>query len=208
MESKKKFKNCNNNISKKVLIFKYLILLLSFIKVKPFRNQKNNLILFSGLNQILLKVKGNNFVKILNPYYNCTPTSYNLNNNPNQITFNSASIQITSSENENEVTLLFENEVESCNSMFKGCSHIIEIDLTNFRSSNVRNIDSMFEDCTSLKKIKFGNFRTSNIHDNMEKIFYGLDLSSFRTSHIEYFRYNFDGCSSLKYLDLSNFDAN
>ena len=39
--------------------------------------------------------------------------------------------------------------------MFKGCSKITEIDLSNFISPNKGNIDSMFQDCSSLKIIKF-----------------------------------------------------
>ena len=38
------------------------------------------------------------------------------------------------------------------NSMFYGCSSLININLSNFNTKNVKNMVSMFGECTSLKK--------------------------------------------------------
>ena len=190
--------------------FKHLIIFLLLIQTNLLLNPRYKHILFSELNQIILKVKGSGNILVINLGYNDKPSSYFLNNDSTPKTINGSSIEL--SKTENEVTLIFTNPVSTCYSMFKGCSQIIEIDFSNFDSSNVRNIDRMFYDCTSLKSIKFGNFQTSNLNI-MEYVFYNcpsleaLDLSSFDTSKVTDFHYMFYGCSSLKYLDLSNFNT-
>ena len=96
--------------------------------------------------------------------------------------------------------------------MFKGCSNIIEIDLSNFINSDIQNIDFMLYSCASLKNIIFRNFKAPKIK-KIGKMFYGcssletLDLSNFDISNVIHFHYVFDRCCSLKYLDLSNFDT-
>ena len=196
---------CNNNYLK-IWIFNFLIICISQI------TSSNKLILFLDDNKILLivKGKGNDLVKILSSDYNNNmPTSYYLNNEQDPINFSEKSISLPDSVN--NVELIFTTNVQNCNSMFKGCSDILEIDLSNFISSNVQDINNMFKGCTSLKNIKFGNFRTSQMNA-LEKVFYGcsslesLDLSRFDTSRITGFRNVFDGCISLKYIDFKNFD--
>ena len=198
------YKKCCNNYLK-ILIFNYLIICISQIA------SRNKLILSSNDNKIILKVKGkgNGLVKILNSGYNNMPTSYYLNDDQDPITFSEDSIDLQDSIN--KVELIFDTNVENCNSMFKGCSDILEIDLSNFISSNIQDINSMFEDCTSLKNIKFGNFKTFQ-SNALENVFSGcsslisLDLSNFNTSRITDFNHVFYGCNSLKYIDFTNFD--
>ena len=196
---------CNNNYLI-ILIFNFLIICINQI------TSSNKLILFLDDNKILLKVKGkgNDLVKILSSdYNNYMPTSYYLNNRQDPIDFSGKSIALPDSIN--KVELIFGTNVQNCNSMFKGCSDILEIDLSNFISSDVQDINRMFEDCTSLKNIKFGNFGTSQMNA-LEKVFYGcsslgsLDLSNFDVSHITGFNHVFDGCDSLKYIDFTNFN--
>ena len=196
---------CNNNYLI-ILIFNFLIICINQI------TSSNKLILFLDDNKILLKVKGkgNDLVKILSSdYNNYMPTSYYLNNRQDPIDFSGKSIALPDSIN--KVELIFGTNVQNCNSMFKGCSDILEIDLSNFTSSDVQDINSMFEDCTSLKNIKLGNFKTSQMNA-LEKVFYGcsslgsLDLSDFNVSHITGFSHVFDGCNSLKYIDFTNFN--
>ena len=215
MERKHKFPNykykpCEQNYLK-IFSLKYLIILLCLISIKSFINHRNQIIFISENNQISLKVKGNGNIKIFNPLSQIKPSSYYLNRDPvpKQIN-NDATIELHNSDN--FIKLIFSNAVTSCNSLFKGCSNIIEIDLINFDSSNVQNINSMFQGCTSLKKIKFGNFQTSRI-TSISNSFYGcssletLDLSSFDTSNVNHYHFIFQGCSSLVYVDLSNFDT-
>ena len=214
MERKNKYMNIYNKKNSenyfKISIFKYIILLLYLNSIQPFPNKRNKFFLFSELNQIFLKVKGTGMVNIFNPNYNFIPSSYYLNDDINPRAINNGTIELQ--DYENKIKLIFPDIVTNCASMFLGCSNILEVDLSNFISSNVQSIYSMFYGCTSLKIIKFGNFETSKIN-SMAYVFYNcssletLDLSSFDTSNVEYFHYMFYGCNSLKYLDLSNFNT-
>ena len=132
--------------------FKQLIILLLFIQTYLLLNPRYKYILFSELNQIILKIKGNGNISIINSNYNFKPSSYYLNEDSNPKTFTNSSIELINIEN--EVKLIFSNFINTCNSMFKGCSQIIEIDLSNFDSSNVKSINYIFYECTSLKSIK------------------------------------------------------
>ena len=71
-------------------------------------------------------------------------------------------------------------------SMFRRCSNLESVDLSNFDTSKVTNMRSMFDGCSSLQS---------------------LDLSSFDTSKVIFMMKMFNSCSSLQSLDLSNFDT-
>lgn len=70
--------------------------------------------------------------------------------------------------------------------MFKGCSNLTSLDLSNFDTSNVTNMEGMFYNCSNIDS---------------------LDLSSFDTSKVKKMGWMFDSCFSLTKLDLSNFDT-
>ena len=56
--------------------------------------------------------------------------------------------------------------------MFSGLSNIVEIDFTDFDTSEVNRMKCFFENCINLQKITFGNnFKTSLI-DSMNYMFY------------------------------------
>ena len=61
----------------------------------------------------------------------------------------------------NNITLVFNEEIDSCESMFEGLNNIKVIDLSNFDFSKVTNMDSMFNECNGLENINFGNINTS-----------------------------------------------
>ena len=65
--------------------------------------------------------------------------------------------------------------------MFCGCSSLININLSNFKTNNVTFMQGMFHGCSSLKELNLSNFNTNNV-TNMNGMF--------------------DGCSSLnqKYI--------
>ena len=214
MEEQGKLINSKYNIyieyNFKALLSIKLILILKIILVKALPNSRNKLLLYSEPNQILLKINEIGTFPIINSRYYFKPDSYYLNNDPNPKVFTGQNITFT--ESSNDIKLIFGNTVGNCSLMFKGCSKITEIDLSNFISPNKGNIDSMFQDCSSLKIIKFGNFETSKM-TGMNYVFQrcssleSLDLSKFNTSKVTHFHYMFGGCTSLKYLDLSNFDG-
>ena len=214
MERNYRYNNFNYliNISdySKFFLFKLLIAFLYLISVNSFLNSRNKFLSFSGQNEILLKVKGIGAFPIISSSFYNRPSSYYLNNDPEEKTFINSYINLPNSEN--DVKLIFTHMISNYNSMFQGCSNIIEIDLSNFTNSYINNIDNMFDGCSSLKSIKFGNFDISHITE-MEKVFQNcfslesLDLSSFKTSGLVHLHDMFYGCNSLKYLDMSNFDT-
>ena len=135
----------------KALLSIKLILILKIILVKALPHSRNKLLLYSEPNQILLKINEIGTFPIINSGYYFKPDSYYLNNDPSPKVFTGQNITFT--ESSNDIKLIFGNTVGNCSLMFKGCSKITEIDLSNFISPNKGNIDSMFQDCSSLKII-------------------------------------------------------
>ena len=101
---------------------------------------------------------------------------------------------------------------KNCNGMFAGGSKVINLDLSNFDTSEVTNMESMFSNCFDLTSLDVSNFNTSNV-TNMKSMFHGclcltsLDLSNFDTSKVTSMNNMFSGCSDLTSLDVSSFDV-
>ena len=64
--------------------------------------------------------------------------------------------------------------------MFKGCSSLKELNLSNFNTSKTKDMRFLFENCSSLKKLNLSNFNVG----------YASDTKGM-----------FEGCSSLKDKD-------
>ena len=90
--------------------------------------------------------------------------------------------------------------------------NILELDLSNFNTSNVTNMQSMFSGMSNLTTLNLSNFDTSKVTD-MHRMFAGmsnlttLNLSNFNTSKVTYMHYMFSGMSNLTTLNLSNFNT-
>ena len=112
----------------------------------------------------------------------------------------------------NNVTLKFDTSITDCTFMFNHVYNIIEVDLSNFDSSNVNTMLCMFQACISLEKVNFGNIDLSSL-----KSLFGLfayctnlkivNLSNIDISQVESLAGMFDNCRNLIYLDLSNFNT-
>ena len=89
---------------------------------------------------------------------------------------------------ENNITMKWNNALTNCSYMFYGLSNIKEIDLSYFDFSQVTDMTFMFQKCYNLEYIKFNN--------SIENKIIVRDML-----------YMFENCISLKSLDLSNFDA-
>ena len=89
---------------------------------------------------------------------------------------------------------------------------IVELDLSNFNTSNVTDMNGMFCWCSSLTSLDLSSFNTSNV-TNINQMFSNcsfltsLDLSGFNTSNVTGMGGMFYSCSSLTSLDLSNFNT-
>ena len=110
----------------------------------------------------------------------------------------------------NNVTLVWEQKKKKYSKLFKNIESIIEINFTDFDTSDITLMSSMFNNCKNLKKINFNNLNTSLVN-NMSSMFENcisltsLDLSNFNTTNLINIESMFKSCSSLKTLNLSNF---
>ena len=50
-------------------------------------------------------------------------------------------------------------------SVFRGCSSLISLNLSNFNTNNVKDISSIFRDCSSLISLDLSNFYINNVKD-------------------------------------------
>lgn len=95
--------------------------------------------------------------------------------------------------------------------MFSACKSLINLDLSNFNTSNVTNMRDMFMRCSGLTSLNLSNFDTSNVTD-IGGMFYdcsgltSLNLSNIDTSKVTDMGSMFSGCSGLTSLNLGNFN--
>ena len=112
----------------------------------------------------------------------------------------------------NNVTIIFDDTIKSCEYMFYGLSNITEIDFSHFDFSEVKNISYIFKNCYSLENVYFGNINALSIIE-MNELFYNcsnllsINLSKFNTKNVETLTGLFYGCINLTSLDISNFDT-
>ena len=171
------------NQFKKILLIYYL--LINFINsVFSFQNSQRKLL--TKYSYITLKIygTGNKYIYYSTKNCNCeNPAPYideiyingvRQTNVKNNYDFNSG---------ENNITLIWKNNINNVRCMFCGCSYINEIDLSKFDSSDVTDAFSMFAFCSSLTSIDFNEFDAQKITNIMNM---------------------FEGCSSLKYINLKN----
>ena len=87
--------------------------------------------------------------------------------------------------------------------MFKGCSSLTSLDVSNFNTAKVTDMWSMFNGCSNLTSLDVRSFNTAKV-TNMNTMFYkcssltSLDVSSFNTASVNNMGSMFNGCSSLK----------
>ena len=146
------------------LIFKCLIIIELILQILS-RNIFN--IFEFNLSKVTLKIKGKGVKYILGYYPEDEAFTFPMINFPETVKINGASISPNYSyyfdQEDNNVELIWNNEINKCKSMFRKCSDITEIDLTGFNSSQVKDTSHMFSYCSSLTSIKFGGFITSQV---------------------------------------------
>ena len=172
---------------------------------------KNNILEYS---YITLKIKGKRINKI---FYskNCEeycskfiPPNEVLINNIKQIYVN---YEYDFTQEENEVKLVWYDNINYLGCSFYECPNITFADLSHFNSSNVKSIANIFDGCISLVYVNFTNFDTSNcelMYWMFSKCFslISLDLSSFNTKQVKDIRGMFNRCNNLQYINLKNFE--
>ena len=108
------------------------------------------------------------------------------------------------------VTLEWDNKKKSYDKLFSDLNSLLEIDLSNFDTSEVTSMKSMFSNCKHLDYINFKNIDTSSVV-NMASMFENcfslrsVDLSNFNTSKVSDMNKMFKCCYTITFLNLSNF---
>ena len=158
-------------------------------------------------NQIRLIIIGDGEQNILNTDFYKDPSKVYINN---ELTICNRTCNLLNETN--NVTIVFDEEINSTENMFYNLVNISEIDLTNFDASKTTTMKYMFNGCTGLKNIIFGNINTSSVTDmsylfaNCKKIT-SIDVSKFDTSSVTDMQYMFTECDELKAGNLSMFDT-
>jgi len=165
-------KKRKNSIQNTNTIIRYYILinLIKLIIINIFCSIKSNIIfnLYSfQLSKITLKTKGiGNFALFGNERkYNFSGINYlkEIKINGREEDTNTNQYKYDFDQEINLVELALDNNIDSCANMFRACSNIIEIDLSNFDSSNITSLSDMFNGCTSLASLNLSNFDTSKV---------------------------------------------
>ena len=110
------------------------------------------------------------------------------------------------------------SNVEDISWMFKGCTGLVELDLSNWDTGNVKKFNSMFSSSSSntgdmnLLSMGIENWDTSS-GENMGYMFYGcgdlvsIDLSNWDVSRNTTFNHFFTDCYNLKDVNFSGWDT-
>ena len=162
----------------------------------------------SNSSYIIIKTNVTGNIKIISDSFSPLPDEVIINGEVNTTSINEYYLNAP----ENIIILIWNKELTCTDNMFKECSNIAEIDLSNFDTSLVTSMRNMFYGCSSLRTLNLSNICTSKVMA-MNHMFCGcsslssLDLSYFDTSEVMDMNYMFQGCSSLNALDLSSFDT-
>ena len=186
------------------VLIKNILLINLFIQILS--NNKTISFAQFRFSNISLKIKGTGTKNIFSSDFR-----FSIDNYPKEVYINkykqsNVSHSYYFNQSYNYVELIWYNTINNCECIFKECIDIIEIDLTNFDSSQVTNMELMFYGCSSLTSINLSNLNTSKVK-NMWSMFYNcssltsIDLSNFNTSKVENMQYMFGYCSSLSLLN-------
>ena len=178
-ENKKRMNNINNNI----IIRNYIIINISIL-INILYQIKNNIfdLFYFQYSKITLKIRGIGYNNIIGNDNFCKFQGINylkevyINGNKQD----TIEYKYNFNQTDNFVELIWDDNINSCECMFRKCSNIIEINLSNFDTSQVTAMWSMFNGCSSLTS---------------------LDLSNFNTSQVSYMDYMFSGCINLEYIN-------
>ena len=163
-----RFSRRKTNVSRfnnlRIIIFLLKIILLISHTSKTEEKQRNMINLSS---EIHLIIKGNRTQILINDSFYLQPSEVIVNG----IYRNSCKIFCDMEYEENNVTLIFKETLNSSQNMFSGLNNIKEIDLSFIDFSQVTTMNTMFRYCSNLEKINFGNINTSSVV-NMGGLFY------------------------------------
>ena len=155
-----------------------------------------------SISEINLIIQGEGELNILNSQFSYDPTEFLINGLSKPLCKKSCEFEGVL----NNVTIKFENQIDSCSNMFAGITSIIEVDLSKFDASKVVSMFNMFGSCTNMKQITFGKISTSSVK-SMQHLFAEchnleiIDRLDFDTLSVTTMRDMFFDCQSLKSIN-------
>ena len=178
------YNNFKINISKSLFLTE--IFLLMNLKINLMLSK--SIYLISQISSIKLKIENSGAHKILFDDYCewCNPIKLPDEIYINGINQSEIQYQYNFEHINNEIILIWHYPLEYRDCMFRGCSTITEIDLSNFDDSQLSLMHFMFYECNSLKKIEMSNIKANKVEDT---------------------GYLFGNCYNLKSINLANFYA-
>ena len=183
----------------------YFLIFFIFYYIIP---AKIRTILKNSLSEINLIVRGNGNIDFLYSSYSITPSEVLVNG----IKDDSCERTCNLIEDINNITIRFEEQIESCYKMFYELKKIIEVDLSNFDFSKVNDISYMFYSCSNLEKVNFSNLNTFSL-TKMSYLFnycsklISIDLSDFDFSKVSSLKAMFFDCSNLEKIYFGNINT-
>ena len=172
-----------NKLRKTLFYFHYVMVKLFLFSILLLASNQRNLQEIDSF--IILKTIGAGDITILsNEFFTKNNLiEVQLNDNSTNISYQ---YDLNCSENQtNTFKITFNKTLNSTSQMFSGCDKIIEIDFSNFDSSNITEMNDMFLNCSSLISLDLSNL---NIAGNK------INASIFR------------GCERLEYINLKNLE--
>ena len=187
-----------------------MIIINSFIPI--FTSKSHGMREYSLLNEITIKIIGIDTQNILNENFKYPPDKIYIQDNSYTIDEKNRIIGLVN--NENNITMKWNNKLTYCIRMFSGLSNMVGIDLTDFDLSQITVMNFMFENCYNLQYIKFNNNNEINLSlKDISNMFLNcislktLDLSNLDISHVTNVMNLFLNCSSLISLNLDGFNT-
>ena len=134
--NKSKLRQKNFLPAYKLIVFLLDIVFSDFIAGKEIQK------LFNGKFEIHLIIQGNGNQSLLNEKFENEPSEVFVNG---ILQDNSCKKFCYLGEDINNITLIYNSQLETCNSMFKNINNMIEIDLSLADISNIKSLVSMFD---------------------------------------------------------------
>lgn len=105
------------------------------------------------------------------------------------------------------------DKVQNMRGMFKSCSSLFSLNLSNFNTSSCFTMECMFDGCSRLRSLYCSGFNTYNV-TNMRNMFRGCsilatikDIANWDVSHVIDMQGMFHKCKKLVSLDVSKWDT-
>ena len=112
---------------------------------------------------------------------------------------------------EYKVEIVFKKKLDILEEMFKYCSYLKEVNLTNLETKNVTNMTGMFYQSKNLEKVDFGK-KTEKI-TKMDYLFYGCfyltqeNILNLNTHNVIDMSYMFAKCTKISYFNLEKINT-